>query len=134
MRRRNEATTLAPLCRPIPQGESMGRQSGARNTQNAAIFHHRRCHQKGVSGLRPDQSVLVARRKAVLQNTSGPVFEQAFSDRRFVERHTVAVQQNIPCPSVRSGIDVRGEKNPDDAMREPAAGTECRGFGESGTR
>jgi len=40
---------------------------------------------------------------AVLQNTSGPVFANPFpahaaTGRRFVERHTVAVQQNISCP------------------------------------
>ena len=38
MRRQLSPWFIAPLCRPIPQGESMGRQSGARNTQKRRYF------------------------------------------------------------------------------------------------
>ena len=83
MRRRNEAMSFALVHRPALSPHTTGREHGAtewgeKRQKAPRIFYHRRRRQIGVSGLRPDQSVLVARRRAVLQNTSGPVFEQAF--------------------------------------------------------
>lgn len=110
MRRRNEAIPFALVPRPKLSPHPPGREHGAtgwgeKRQKTPRIFHRRRRRQIGVSGRSPDQSVLVARRKAVLQNTSGPVFGNPFPARaatgwRFVERHIVAVQQNISCPAV----------------------------------
>lgn len=165
MRRACEAITLALVPRPIPQGDSMGRErrkiQAEKNGENAGqdmccSTADRRSHNttfiinarknapeafygvfsvlpvnlyaeegkrltaryrrfwQWVSGHSPDQTFWRAvTGVAVLQNTSGPVFGNPFpvraaTGRRFVERHTVAVQQNISCPGPGIGYRCPG--------------------------
>ena len=77
MRRRDEAIPFALVPRPKLSPHPPGREHGAtgwgeKRQKTPRIFHRRRRRQIGVSGRSPDQSVLVARRRAVLQNISCP--------------------------------------------------------------
>jgi len=110
VRRRDEAIPFALVPRPKLSPHPPGREHGAtgwgeKRQKTPRIFHRRHRRQIGVSGRSPDQSVLVARRRAVLQNTSGPVFEEAFQTGVFWSVTQWRFNKTYPVP--RLGIGVR---------------------------
>lgn len=110
MRRENEAITLALVHRPRLSPHTTGREHGAtgwgeKRQNTATLFITGAAVRSGCRGVALTRMFCTpASMAAVLQNTSGPVFgilpPGLATGRRFVERHAVAVQQNISCPAV----------------------------------
>lgn len=106
MRRYLSPWSLALSCRPIPQGESMGRQAGARSDKKRRGFFiagtavRSGCRGAALTSLFWLHDEGRCYKTHLVQSFGNPFPARAATGWRFVERHIVAVQQNISCPAV----------------------------------